>query len=105
MLMLELSLVSAGMGLFVISLVLFVRVYLLVEHFVEAIWVRCCWWALGLLVVLFQSPLKTPLFHYYFPYFFPPLFPLLLLGYYVICAVRYLIVCLMVSRRFNYLKK
>jgi len=51
--MLELSLVSAGMGLFVISLVLFVRVYLLVEHFVEAIWVRCCWWALGLLVVLF----------------------------------------------------
>ena len=51
--MLELSLVSAGMGLFVISLVLFVRVYLLVEHFVEAIWVRCCWWALGLLVVMF----------------------------------------------------
>ncbi len=51
--MLELCLVSAGMVLFVISLVLFVRVYLLVEHFVEAMWVRCCWWALGLLVVLF----------------------------------------------------
>ena len=43
------------MVLFVISLVLFVRVYLLVEHFVEAMWVRCCWWALGLLVVLFLA--------------------------------------------------
>jgi len=53
--MLELCLVSAGMVLFVISLVLFVRVYLLVEHFVEAMWVRRCWWALGLLVVLFLA--------------------------------------------------
>lgn len=51
--MIELCLVLAGMILFLIALVLFVRVYLLVEQFVEAMWVRCCWWALGLLVVLF----------------------------------------------------
>ena len=51
--MVELCLVVAGMVLFLIALVLFVRVYLLVERFVEAMWVRCCWWALGLLVVLF----------------------------------------------------
>ena len=43
----------AGMILFIIALILFTRVYLLVAKFVDAMWIRCCWWTLALLVVLF----------------------------------------------------